>query len=168
MGPAASAARFVPCRKFCAGASDLIGRGMSDRLLDMQIIGAHAVVPDAKQFDDAVGFQWGPGLSGAQLEKARRHTREHFDGLRLMEVQITPAGAEVDWGAITQRLDGVPASNWQVAYSEMPVEGIPGRWTFFLHCVDRQRPLSTPVGDRSLPEVTPRPMRLALIDYELP
>ena len=141
---------------------------MVSSLQELQILGVHPVVPSVEEFDEAVAIQWGPSLVGNELERARESVRAHFSGLFLIEIQIQPADAEVNWSEITQPIDGHDRSNWQVPYDERPIDQTTGRWAFFLHFVDFKRPVSTPLGERMLRPPTPIPPHLTSIKYEVP
>ena len=137
-------------------------------LRDFKILGVHSVEPTTADLDEALEVQWGTGLSGDELLEAKRQVREHFEGLYLIEVQLEPPDATLDWALVTQQQPSQPESNWQVPYDEQRVESGDGRWMFFLHFVDLNGPLTTPVGPRALPSPTPRPQHLAKFRYELP
>jgi hypothetical protein len=141
---------------------------MADSLRSLQIIGLHRVVPTKEEFREAVAIQWGDDLTGEELLRAEGNVREHFADLYLLEIEVEPANADIDWGAITQPIDGQPVANWQSPYEECPVDGIENRWAFFFHFLDRNRPLQTQLGDRKLPEVTPIPPHLQRMVYEIP
>jgi len=133
-----------------------------------EILGTHFVVPTPAEFNEALEIQWGVGLLGAELERARQMVKEHFSGLFLIEVEITPTDAEIDWSNVTQPIAGQDRSNWQVAYGETRVDRFASRWAFFFHCLDANRPISTPLGERRLPRPTPVPPHLAAIEYDIP
>lgn len=135
---------------------------------DITIIGVHPVPISDREFDEAVEWMWGSGLSGAELERARHHTRQHFDGLRLIEIEVTPPDADVDWASITQPVAGQPRANWQAPYLEQAVDEARGAWAFYLHYLDFTQPLRTELGERSLPTTTPAPPHLAEMKYETP
>lgn len=141
---------------------------MAVDLEEFQVIGVHPVEPSPRVFDETVEIQWGSGLSDSELEHARERVREHFAGLYLLEVRVSPPGAEVDWTAITQPVPGSPRSNWQVPYDERCVSQHEGRWAFFFHYLQINQPVETPVGPRRLPRPTPRPTHLATVAYESP
>jgi hypothetical protein len=134
----------------------------------LAIVGVYPVEPSDALFNETLEIQWGSGLSGEDLERARQHVRQHFDGLYLIEVQVEPADAEVPWAEITQPVPGQPPPNWQVPYDERVIDASQGRWAFFLHFVNLGEPLRTPVGPRSLPEPRPRPSYLSEVEYEAP
>ena len=79
--------------------------------LEISVIGVHLVTTSERGFEEAVALMWGAGLSGGELEMARRRTLEHFDGLRLIEVEISPPSAAFDWGDFTQAIPSVARSN---------------------------------------------------------
>jgi hypothetical protein len=83
-------------------------------LNDVTILGVHPVQPSEELFDETVEIQWGPDLTGDALRQAREAVQEHFDGLCLIELQLHPPDAEVDWMDVTQAQDDQPRSNWQV------------------------------------------------------
>jgi hypothetical protein len=141
---------------------------MSGKLRDCRILGIHRVVPSEEEFDEALEVQWGQGLTGAELERARSRVREHFDGLCLIEVQFEPADAEIDWNEFTQCDNDLDRSSWQVPYDEVLVDRSTGRWAFFLHFVRPDQPLLTPVGERLLPRPSLVPAHLIQIKYEVP
>lgn len=136
--------------------------------IDIRVIGVHRVECSDEEFESAMELMWGSGLSGRDLERARKHTREQFDGLRLIEIEVSPADTKVDWSRVTQAIPGVDGSSWQVAYDEERLDAARGRWAFFLHYVQSEQPLMTPAGDRALPAVTPLPQHLAHKTYDTP
>lgn len=83
----------------------------------------------------------------------------------LIEVSIPENG--IDWGKVTQPSAELPPDNWQVAYDEQML-GDQGRWIFFFHFLDLNKPLSTPFGEIALPHPTPLPPHLSHIKYEPP
>ena len=144
-----------------------LGRPVAE-LREITILGVHPVEPTAAELDEALEVQWGTGITGDALREATRHVREHFANLYLVEVQLEPPDAVMDWAMVTQPDPSQPESNWQVAYDEQPLESAEGRWVFFLHFINFDRPLATPVGQRGLPFPSPRPPHLATFKYELP
>jgi hypothetical protein len=141
---------------------------MAHPLRDVRVVGLHPVEMTPEMLDDALEIQWGPGLAGDDLEDARREVRAHFAGLYVIELQLEPGDAEFDWAGFAQSQDGVPESDWQVAYDERPIDEAAGKWAFFLHGVDTRRALETPVGPRPLPPPSPCPDYLRHIRYEVP
>jgi hypothetical protein len=101
-------------------------------------------------------------------EQTLKAAREHFEDLYLIEVEIQPANALVDWGKFTQFRPDTPRSNWQVAYAERPIDEASGRWVFFFHYLDLSRPLITPLGEQTLPRAAPLPSTLSDVKYEVP
>ncbi len=138
------------------------------RVIDVKVIGVHRVEYSATDFAEALETMWGSGLTGHNLERARGRTREHFDGLRLIVIEVIPTKAEIDWSCVAQLLPEVDRGNWQVAYDEELIDPVRGRWAFFLHFVDSELPLLTPVGERVLPSVTPLPKYLVKMKYDPP
>jgi hypothetical protein len=141
---------------------------VASSLKELQILSVHPVIPSVQEFDEAVAIQWGLSLVGNELERARASVREHFNRLFLIEIQIQPADAELDWSKITQPIDGLDRSSWQVPYDERPIDQPTGRWAFFLHFVDLKRPVSTPLGERMFCPPTPIPPHLTSVKYEVP
>jgi hypothetical protein len=93
---------------------------------------------------------------------------EDADGLFLIEIEVEPADAEVDWCRVTQSMPELDRSSWQVPYDEILVDAENGLWAFFLHLVQLDQPLMTPVGPRRFPVTTPIPEHLSGIEYERP
>jgi hypothetical protein len=137
-------------------------------LRSLEIVGIHSVVPAEKEFREAVAIQWGDNLSGERLKRAESEVRKHFANLYLLEIKVEPPDAEVDWMAITQPIDGQPQANWQVPYDERRLGEPEGHWAFFFHFLNRNRPLKTQLGDRTLPAPTPMPPHLQSTVYEVP
>jgi predicted RNA binding protein YcfA (HicA-like mRNA interferase family) len=142
--------------------------GMGVPLEWLCVLGVHGVVPTEGQFRETVEIQWGHDLAGQELARAESQVREHFAGLYLVEVRAAPLDADIDWGAVTQPVEGQPRSNWQVPYDERRLEKGEDRWAFFFHYLDLTRPLQTQVGDCALPDPTPTPPHLSSIVYEVP
>jgi len=88
--------------------------------------------------------------------------------VHLIELEVEPSQADVEWGAITQPLNGRDQSFWQVPYDERQVPNAKGHWCFFFHYLDGARPLSSALGDLPLPAETPVPDRLRFVQYEEP
>ncbi|GFO80608.1 MAG: hypothetical protein A49_02350 [Methyloceanibacter sp.] len=141
---------------------------MSTPLRAVRVIGIHQVAPSPQQFEEALDIMWGDDLRGAELERAQQNVREHFEGLYLLEVEVEPADADVDWGEFTQPIDDTPRENWQAPWDERAVGDDGTRWAFFLHYLDPNRPLLTPIGECPLPRPTPTPQHLADIVYDVP
>lgn len=141
---------------------------MSGDLRSLQVIGVHPVIPTEQEFREAVTIQWGDDLSVEELVRAEDHVREHFANLYLLEIEIEPTDADVNWSAITQPIEGQPRANWQVPYDERRLDERENRWAFFFHYLNRSCPLQTQLGDRKLPKTTPLPSHLRSILYEIP
>jgi hypothetical protein len=141
---------------------------MSPSLRSLEVVGVHPVVPTEQEFREAVAIQWGDNLSGERLRHAESQVREHFANLYLLEIEIEPADADINWSAITQPIEGQPQANWQVPYEESRVDEREGHWAFFLHFLDPGRPLPTQLGDRKLPNATPMPPHLQGIRNAVP
>jgi hypothetical protein len=141
---------------------------MSPPLRSLNVLGVHSVVPTEQEFREAVAIQWGEDLTAEQSRRAEGDVREHFGNLYLLEIEIDPPDADIDWSAITQSIDGQPRANWQVPYGECRLEELKSHWAFFFHFLDPRRPLRTQLGDRELPEATPIPEHLRRVRYEVP
>jgi hypothetical protein len=98
----------------------------------------------------------------------RAERSRHFANLFLIEIEACPADAEIDWIDITQATPNQPKSSWQVPWDERKLEYHHARWAFFMHYLNPNAPLLTPVGPVSLPPATPTPRHLENIRYELP
>lgn len=136
--------------------------------MDIKVIGVHRIECSDAEFESALELMWGSELTGRELLRAQKYTREHFDGLRLIVIETEPVDADVDWFQLVQPDPDLDPSSWQVPYDEELVDPARGRWAFFLHYVDSDRPLNTPVGERALPSVTPLPAYLAHKKYDPP
>lgn len=81
---------------------------------------------------------------------------------------VVPSGANV--GDITQVDPDQPESNWQVPWDErvLSTDGKNERVAFFFHYLNPHIPLTTPWGEMDIPQPTPRPERLASVEYEQP
>ncbi len=141
---------------------------MSTALNSVRILGVHHVEPSIEQFNETVEVQWGKGLTGEKLRQAEQSVRDHYDGLFLIEVQFDPPDATVEWGQFTQKIEGKPQEDWQVAYDERSINASKGTWAFFLHYADLNKPLETPVGSQPLPTPSPRPAYLSDCGYWVP
>ncbi len=86
-------------------------------------------------------------------------------------VELLVAGEEeIDFSEITQRSDGQPRENWQVAFGERRLPDSDGgrRYVVFFHYLDLARPLGTPYGLVDLPDETPIPAHMNFVGYERP
>ena len=88
--------------------------------------------------------------------------------VHLIEVEVAASELPVEWGEVTQPIEGRDQSYWQVPYDERELHGSNGRWCFFFHYLNLSRPLSSHVGDLKLPEPTPIPNHLRFMQYEEP
>ena len=103
----------------------------------------------------------------------------------LVEMRVRRTTTQVDLDDVTQAVEGVPESEWQVVWDEhfldatgskpldarhpaVPPSRGDVRVAFFLHYLDDELPLSTPWGNLPLPAVTDRPDRLSFMAYEPP
>jgi hypothetical protein len=102
----------------------------------------------------------------------------------LVELRVELNRERLDLGNVTQEVQGLPPSYWQVPWleHELDNEGTSGkellspligrsgptRIAFFFHYLDPSRPLRTPAGSIPLPESVGRPERLNFIRYEPP
>ena len=138
------------------------------RVRDISILGVHPVEVSKEFFEDTLELQWGADLAGDALRQARDEVKAHFDSLYLIEVQVHPPNATIEWEKFTQKQADLPRSNRQVPYDEQAVDESRGRWGFFLHFVDPSQPLETPAGARALPPTTACPPHLGHLVYEPP
>ena len=103
-------------------------------------------------------------------------------------VEVIVRGDAFDTGLITQEDPRVPEENWQVAWDAKLLDPsgetvvaeawslpepdvIPAgetRVAFIFHHLDVSRPLLTPLGRIPLPEASPLPDRLRVVEYEQP
>ena len=98
----------------------------------------------------------------------------------LVELIVRESDRRFDVGAFTQEIPDEPRDDWQVPWDELFLDADGNstvadhswsgdlRIVFFFHYLDQRRPLITPFGDYSLPDETPRPARLAFLEYEPP
>jgi len=108
------------------------------------------------------------------------HPVEADEPCHLIELIVRESTSQFEIGAITQEVPGEPQDNWQVPWDEVVLDAdgestvADHSWygnlriAFFFHYLDQGRPLITPFGNVSLPDETPRPARLAFLDYEPP
>lgn len=76
----------------------------------------------------------------------------------LFEVELPVAFEATNWGEFTQGTDGLPRGSWQAVKDEQRIEGT-NRALFFFHCVQWDKPLSTPFGEAAIPEPGEMPDR---------
>ena len=109
---------------------------------------------------------------------------ESIEPCSLIELSVVLNQERFDFGDVTQEVQGVPPSDWQVPWLEheleddgtsgkelsIPLIGPAGpiRGAFFFHYLDLSRPLRTPAGSIALPESRGRPERLSFMRYEPP
>ena len=130
-----------------------------------------------EEFRSAYELRWRKWANRKDQEV--RELIEECWRLHLIEMEIDAPREQVDFSAITQG-DGAP--NDQVPYEEkfLSVDGTqvlgnepsgspPYRCVFFLHEVNPERAIHTPLGDLKLPAPTAMPDRLRLlVSYEAP
>jgi hypothetical protein len=133
----------------------------------LRVVGVHPVRPTLQQFQAALAALWGEDLGAEERQSAEDEVRSHFAALFLIEAEITPPAADFDWSGVTQEVPGEPRSSWQVPYDERQLTES-GRWAFFFHRLDLERPLLTPAGPVTLPAPSPAPQRLRTVEYEAP
>ncbi|MBK8914524.1 MAG: hypothetical protein IPM64_07960 [Phycisphaerales bacterium] len=136
--------------------------------MEIRVVGVHPVPCSAEEFESAVEIMRGSDRTPEERVEDRERVRGHFDGLRLIVIEVAPPDAEIDWGAFTQSIPGKERQNWQAAYDEELVDPERGRWAFYLHYVRPDQPLLTQVGDLTLPAATPLPPELAWKQYFVP
>jgi hypothetical protein len=140
--------------------------GAMSRPTTITVVGLHPIVASQELIEETREMQWGAGLSGKALEQANNNVRKHFEKLFLLEIEVEPPEAAVDWSEITQPIPGQPRENWQAPWDEQLVGS--GHWVFWLHSVDVMQPLQTELGELPLPLPTATPSHLANIIYEAP
>ncbi len=88
----------------------------------------------------------------------------------LLEVLIEGIEEGIDFGEITQCVQGEARDNWQAPYDERILEKGDGsfRYAFFFHHLNFEQPLLTPMGSVPLPPPSPMPKHLQSIPYEAP
>jgi len=96
------------------------------------------------------------------------HPIEAREPVHLVEIEAQLGDMPIDWSAITQPIEGRDRSYWQAPYDERKVPNYNWRWCFFFHFLDRSRPLSTGLGELTLPPETPVPEHLHFCRYEEP
>jgi hypothetical protein len=74
---------------------------MASPLREIRILGVHPV-PSSEEFGQALELQWGAGLAGSDLARAQLSVQDHFSHLFLIEIQIQPANANIDWSEFGQ------------------------------------------------------------------
>lgn len=142
--------------------------------IKVDILGVYPVeITRQKLVDDAIA-EFGEGRFNLDdiLEMSDEELQDWLWSIYLIEVIIEGAGCRIDLGDFTQAEEGLPPSEWQVAYDEKfmdatgtvlmeePVPEEPMRAAFFFHCLDFAKPLLSPAGPLQLPEPLPMPDRL--------
>ena len=107
---------------------------------------------------------------GAKLTVLGVHPIAAGEPCHLIEILLAGSDEDLDFGKVTQEVDGQPRSNWQVPYDEQMLEESEGevRYAFFFHYLDFAKPLLTPLGSVQLPKPTKLPTHLKGIKYEAP
>jgi len=130
------------------------------------VVGVHVVEPTSREFEIARYILCGSDLASEEIPAANRFVEKHYRSVHLIEIEVQPPDGEIDWLQITQPVHGKDRGEWQVPWDERALGD--GRWAFFLHAIQFERPLKTPCGKISLPSPTSIPSRLESIKYELP
>lgn len=138
---------------------------MSVSLQSIRVIGVHPFVADQRLVEEAREDFWG---GGELTEEREAHVQGFFKDLYVIEIETSPANAEIDWSAITQPCSDLTGDYWQVPYLEAQTDESGSRYAFFFHYLDRSKPLNSPLGDIVLPEPTPLPPHLQKMEYGLP
>jgi hypothetical protein len=122
-------------------------------------------------------------MSKQERAQAERQCREQLNSVALIEAMVHDRDDRFNVGQFTQPQDGVPQTNWQVAYDEafLTLDGeslavergerAPEvgdlRVAFFLHFWQPDKPLRTSYGEVACPSAEDMPERLArLVPYE--
>lgn len=137
---------------------------MSVALESIKIVGLYPFVADEQIVQEARDDFWG----GEMTEEREAHVQGFFRDLYLIELEISPANADIKWETITQPCSDQTGDYQQVPYFEERIGETGTRWAFFFHYLDRSIPLSSPVGDLTLPEPTNLPTYLEKMAYVLP
>ena len=132
--------------------------------MEIRVIGVHRVSLSDAEAREAMAAMRGDDSS----EIASRRTKQHLEGLRLIEIEVSPANATIDWSQITQPIEEASPEDWQAPYDEECADPARGRWVFFFHFLDESKPLITQVGDCTLPAATPAPAHLRSKRYDPP
>lgn len=98
------------------------------------------------------------------------HEIDADEPVHLLELELTGDIDEFDFADVTQMIADQPRDNWQSAYDEREIESPTSnrRFAFFFHYLDLNAPLITSFGEIGIPKPTPKPGRLADIEYEEP
>ncbi len=93
------------------------------------------------------------------------HPFEAPEPCHIFEIEMIDEDS-FDWDNVTQVLEGEPRDEWQCAWDERSIGE--GRWTFFFHHLDVEKPLLVEDQSIAFPEPTPIPVHLTRIDYSPP
>ena len=134
----------------------------------ISVAGVHSYNPSEEELAETLEIQWGDGLKGSELASAKANVQEHYDNLYLVELVIAGDPGDMDWMQVTQEIAGEPRENWQMPYDEQCISEQEGKWAFFFHFMDPQKPLLTQLGEAQLPQTSAIPEHLADVKYEAP
>ncbi len=98
------------------------------------------------------------------------HEIDADEPVHLLELELTGNINEFDFVDVTQTMADQPRDNWQSAHDEREIESPTSnrRFAFFFHYLDLHAPLIASFGEIGIPKPTPKPERLADIEYEEP
>ena len=119
----------------------------------MEIIGAYPV-PEAKQ-----------PVTLIEVWVKDFHGTLDFGNFKQTASSLRPADAQSAY--LEHRLSEDGTSGEDVSLQDVAVQGS-GRFAFFIHYMQLDQPLETPFGPIRIPQLKPRPARLAFIEYDEP
>lgn len=134
----------------------------------IRVVGVHRYFPTPEVSRDTADGMYGSTLDSLDPDQVQSDVDYHFEHLYLIEIDVEPSGAEMNWAKITQPNKSLPRSSWQVPWDEQPLDDQKRRWAFFFHFLDLNAPLQTPCGTIRLPAATPLPRHLTGITYCYP
>lgn len=149
----------------------------------IEVLGVFRLNVTDELFREQLSILYPDDAPGIDRVAAARDVRKQLECVVLIEVLVRNRDDRFDAGDFAQPRDGVPRSDWQVAWAEAylspsgeslaverwspPPESGDLRVAFFLHYWDPTRPLLTTYGDIICPPPQAMPERLArLVPYE--
>ena len=104
---------------------------------------------------------------GCEVEILGVYPADAPQSCHMIEVKLRGFDDPPDFGEFTQQDPAQPPPNWQVAWDEEMIgeTGKESHWIFYLHYVQFNRPLWTPVGPMELPSPTSVPAHLEDFKY---
>jgi hypothetical protein len=149
----------------------------------IEVLGVYGLSVTDELFREQFDLLYDYPMSKRERADAERQCREQLESIVLIEAVVRDRDTRFKVGGFTQPQDGVPESNWQVAYGEVFLtadgDGLTvERWSeapesgdlrvaFFLHFWQPDKPLRSTYGDVACPSVQEMPERLTrLVPYE--